>query len=118
VADWPGTLPAAPQLRGFEEQPANTLIRTEMDVGPAKVRRRITAGVRPHKMLFHMDAAQLEIFDQFYTDVLGDGALPFNFTHPRTGETKSFRIVSPPTYTTEEPDEVWFVSIEMEQMPA
>lgn len=120
---WPGTLPPVPQLRGYEEQSPLNVIRTDMEVGPAKVRRRSTAAVRKHKMLFHMTQAQVELFDQFLGVVLGDGALSFDYVHPRTGDAVKFRIIPPATYTPEKTSAadaagVWFVTLEMEQLPA
>ncbi len=45
MATWPATLPA-PALSSLRETPPDNLIRTQMDKGPAKVRRRTTANVR------------------------------------------------------------------------
>jgi hypothetical protein len=120
---WPTTLPAVPQVRGYEEQTPVNVIRTEMEVGPAKVRRRMTAAVRKHKMVFHMTQDQVEIFDQFLAVVLADGALAFDYTQPRTGDTVRFRIIPPATYTTEkvktgaEGEGVWWVTLDLEQLP-
>jgi len=42
---WPPSLPQSPLGDSFAEQPPNLIVRSPMDVGPAKVRRRSTAGV-------------------------------------------------------------------------
>jgi hypothetical protein len=123
MASWPGTLPPVPQIRGYEEKTPANVIRTEMEVGPAKVRRRTTGGIRPHKMLFNMTQAQVELFDEFLGAVLADGALAFDYAHPRTGTTVRFRIIPPVTYTLERPATggdagVWWVSLDMEQLPS
>jgi hypothetical protein len=120
---WPSTLPPVPQVRGYEEQSPNNLIRTDMDVGPAKARRRTTAAVRKHKMLFQMSQAQIELFDEFLSAILGDGALSFDYAHPRTGVTVKFRIIPPAVYTLDKPATggdagVWWVTLDMEQLPA
>ena len=44
-AVWPPSLPQGPRLEDLEETPPTLAIRTGMDVGPAKVRRRAVAGV-------------------------------------------------------------------------
>ncbi len=43
---WPPSLPQRPLAQGFSEQAPDTLIRTQMEAGPPKVRRRFTAGIR------------------------------------------------------------------------
>lgn len=98
MAEWPETLPLKPLVNGYEESPPDVLLRTEMDTGEAKVRRRNTAGVRPFSAQFHMKSAQVTILDNFFTATLGHGALRFDFTHPRTGATVSIRFRSPPKY--------------------
>ncbi|QLH37711.1 MAG: hypothetical protein HWD60_00095 [Defluviicoccus sp.] len=43
-AVWPSSLPQKPLVDGFSETAPNLVVRSPMDVGPAKVRRRATAG--------------------------------------------------------------------------
>ena len=45
MTSWPATLPVSPLLDGFIETVPETIIRTDMDQGPAKTRQRTTAGV-------------------------------------------------------------------------
>ena len=42
--DWPATLPQEILAEGYEEGLPDVLVRTKMDAGPDKVRRRATAG--------------------------------------------------------------------------
>ncbi|MBU6475063.1 MAG: hypothetical protein KGL10_09665 [Alphaproteobacteria bacterium] len=96
---WPSTLPAAPLAKNFQEIAPATVIRTDMDTGPAKVRQRTTAGVGELQATYFLSAAQTETLDDFYATTLAGGALGFDYTHPRTGALLTCRFVSPPEYT-------------------
>lgn len=101
MPSWPQSLPPAPLLDGFVETVPETIIRTAMDQGPAKVRQRSSAGVRVFQMSFLLTKVQTAVFDNFYLNTLNGGALMFDFTHPRTGETLALRITKPPEYTAQ-----------------
>jgi len=97
-------------------------IRTSMDVGPAKVRRRLTANVEPLSVQFNLTGTQLALLREFYTDSTLGGALPFDFKDPETGTTQTFRFTAAPKYSGKSPRSggagLWSVSIELERMPA
>ena len=97
-ATWPSDLPDVPLVRGYEESPPDLALRTEMDTGPDKTRRRTTAGPREFAVQFRLTPAQLTTLDTFFVDTLKSGTLRFDFTHPRTGNTFEFRFVGPPSY--------------------
>jgi hypothetical protein len=90
---WPSSLPDAPLQQGYQEQVPNTLVRTEMDKGPAKVRRRSTAGTRAFTVNLLLTEAQVVTLDSFIDQDLDGGALRFDWTHPRTGAAVQFRLV-------------------------
>lgn len=113
---WPGTLPSAVLLDGYEERPPELTIRTQMDAGPAKVRRRMTDSVRPLKCAVVCTAAQVTIFDDFFTTTLSGGASAFNMTHPRTGSTVEMRFVSIPKYRSMDIN-LWEISMDLEELP-
>lgn len=95
---WPSTLPQAPLLSGFRETPPDNLLRTEMDVGPAKTRRRTTSSPRPVEWPCLMSLAQVNTFEAFYKNTIRGGALRFNITHPRTGASVEARITEVEAY--------------------
>jgi len=95
---WPTSLPDKPLKQGFEESPPNTRVRTEMGVGPAKMRRRATAGVRVFKVNFLLTETQVQTLDDFVMSTLGGGLARFDWTHPRTGASAEFRFRELPTY--------------------
>lgn len=115
MAMWPATLPA-PSINSFQETPPDNLIRSNMDKGPAKVRRRTTANVRPIQFTLMLTEAQVAILDTFFNTTVFGGAEEFDYTHPRTGDAVSARFVSPPQYMEKE-GVVYGASISLEIMP-
>ena len=97
---WPSSLPQKPEQQGFLESPPDLTLATDMDVGPAKLRRRFTAGVRVFDFNVLLDNTQVDTLDSFYlTDVAG-GALSFDLPDPRASSgTISVRFIGPPQYS-------------------
>ncbi len=94
---WPATLPK-PLMAGFKETQAQNSIRSDMETGPAKVRRRTTANAGQMEFSLLLTSAQLDTLLGLFEDDLYSGSLAFTFTHPRTAESLSCRFLSPPTY--------------------
>lgn len=82
---WPLSLPQRLSTTGYQESMADNLIRTQMDVGPAKVRRRSSAGPRPLSGSLMMTNSQLETMLSWIKATLLDGSLTFYFPNPRPG---------------------------------
>ena len=121
-AVWPASLPRGPKL-GHKETPPRPIIRTQMDVGPAKVRPRSTADVTKFESVtLYFTRSQVATFDAFYQQTLGFGSLSFEFTHPRTGKIVDARMVNPPEYTAMAPRqaaarEIYKVDLSLEFLP-
>lgn len=77
---WKSTLPKAPQ-KGYSESIGLNIIRSAMDLGPAKMRRRSKS---PDQLdvNYLMTDAQVEILRNFIETDLG-GVRRFNYPHPR-----------------------------------
>ena len=112
---WPQGLPQAPLIGHLERAP-NLVVRTSMDAGPAKVRRRFTAGVRALTVTLILDDTQRMTLDQFFVETLAGGALSFDFRVPSTGQTKRVRIVGPPEYGLITPSK-WRARLDLEVLP-
>jgi hypothetical protein len=96
-AVWPSSLPQFVEIDGYDETLPDALLRTRMDAGPAKQRRRFTAAPRSLAAVTDlMTAAQGATFEAFFETTLQMGALPFDWAHPRTQATKTFRFREPP----------------------
>jgi len=95
MATWPASLPQRPSF--FDESFADTSIRTSMDVGPVKTRKRTSVGSKPGQVTFSgMTSTQVDILETFYKETLGSGTLPYDWLHPRTGLNKSWLFTGPP----------------------
>ena len=114
---WPVGLPQLTAVEGYGEAPPDTALRTNMDAGPAKVRRRSTAGIRPLSVQFDLDAAQVETLDAFYVATLQGGALSFDWVHPRTQAAATLRFVQPPAYRPHGSDAAWRAVVQLEVLP-
>ncbi len=100
MATWPVTIPALSEfLEGtyYEETP-NNVIRTQMDVGPAKTRQRSTCAPRNLGGILYMTAAQVATHDTFFVTTTNHGADSWDATAPRIGGSENFRYLKPPTY--------------------
>ena len=116
MSSWPATLPQYPIMQGYQENPADTIIRTKMDQGPDKVRRRTTANTVNFKVSYIMTDAQVATFDTFYNATISGGADKFTMPHPRTGvSSDNFRISSIPQYASI--NGVYRVSFDLELLP-
>jgi hypothetical protein len=104
---------------GYEEQLADTSLRTQMDAGPAKVRRRFTAGVTTFQVSLPMTTAQVATFETFFSTTIAGGALAFDWVHPRTRAAVSMRIVTPPPpkIRPEAGAKTWTVGFSVEILP-
>lgn len=115
---WPVTLPQSVLVQGYSETPPQLSIRTDMDAGVAKVRRRFTSSIRPIECNTLLTAAQVATLDAFYLSTLEGGALRFEWNHPRTGATVEMRFMEPPQYTPAGGGVTYFnVSLKLEVMP-
>lgn len=81
---WPPSLPSYPQ-KGYTEDKGFNLIKTPMDAGPAKIRKRSR---RPDMLnvSYIMTSAEVVILQDFVENVLL-GTARFGITHPRTNAT-------------------------------
>jgi hypothetical protein len=118
VADvvWDASLPTMPLMDAYDEALAENTIRSQMEGGPAKVRRRFTSGVRKFSVAFRMTDTQAATLDTFYTDDTYSGSVAFELTHPRTGATLDFRFVTAPRITCQSPT-IYTATFELEVLP-
>lgn len=92
---WPSTLQQLLSEANFGYQIADTALRTDMDIGPQKVRRRFTKSVNSLTGSIYLTTDQFTIFYNFYNTTLNGGVLPFEFYHPITKELKDWRFKGP-----------------------
>ncbi len=94
---WPINVPQFAESWNETDQPVT--VRTNMDVGPPKVRRRYTGPIANIKVQFvglHQDWVNLKAF--FDVDLQG-GVLFHTFYNPILGMNQDFRFITPPALT-------------------
>jgi hypothetical protein len=136
---WPASLPQFVLTRNYKESPPDLVIRTKMDAGPAKVRRRFTAGVRPIEAMLVLNGDQLAVLDDFYLTACQGGALSFTWTYQRewqdtdmtpdtdtlidtdilqpAWQTATMRFVKPPVYADVGDGQNYECTLNLEIMP-
>lgn len=115
VPVWPTTLPTELLQRGYNQSAADVLLRSELDTGPAKVRRRYTAGVQPVTGNTVLSESQLGTLRTFYDTTLLGGSLRFSWKDPVSLVAKEFRFTSPIKWII---NSGWYdVSLELEMLP-
>jgi hypothetical protein len=83
VNQWPASLPQYLLTRSYKETAPDLVIRTKMDAGPAKVRRRFTSGVRQIEGLLVLAQDQVATLDNFFLNDCQGGAVSFLWTYQR-----------------------------------
>jgi len=115
MSTWPVTLPQTFDQSSYSEDFPEMVIRTKMDTGPDKIRKRFTAAPYNLSGSMKLTSAQTSTLDAFYYTTINAGADSFLFTHPRTLATIICRFLSPPKYRALQYK--FEVSIALEVMP-
>ena len=115
VATLPSGLPDELLQSGYSQSSPDTALKTEMEVGPAKIRRRSTAQVYPVKGTLKLTESELGTLRTFYETTLLGGTLRFSHKDPVTLAAKEFRFTSPPGWTMS--NGFYVVQLEFEVLP-
>lgn len=90
---WPPSLPAYVLQSGYGEDFQDQNLRTPMDGGAVKTRRRFSGRFDLINVRLIMSAAQVATFETFYFTTLMGGSLVFDWVHPRTQAAKTLQII-------------------------
>lgn len=115
MANFPAACAAKIQREGYKETPPDTSIRSSMDTGPDKVRRRSSAGTRNIAFQMFLSDEELDILDDFYVNDAKECSVPFDFISLRSGSTVSCRFTAAPDYDRDGP--YWRVNASLEILP-
>ena len=96
---WPVSLQQIVNSDGFAFSYGETAIRTSMDIGPAKVRRRFTKPIDTLRVTINLTTSEQEDLYFFYNTDLNGGVTTFELDHPITGDLTVFRFTSAPQVT-------------------
>ncbi len=113
---WPQTLPQVIRLEGLSGKKKSNVVRTQMDAGPQKARRRYTASTKEFIGSVVLTEAQREYLEDWYDNILGSGVLRFVMKDPQTLEPAEFRFLE--EYTEESNDGLWIITMQLEKMNA
>jgi len=96
--NWPAGL--STRITAWSEQTQPTVIRTALENGTVKVRKRFTGGSIIHvQCSTELRIADAELLMQFFNvDCLG-GVNPFWFTNPLTQDVVDYRMMEAPVVT-------------------
>ena len=116
MTSWPTSLPQEVLVQGFQEQPQPQTLRSSMDAGPAKLRRRFSAKIVNYKFQLLLDATQKATLDVFHDATLAGGSLPFDWVDHIGGGARSYRFTKPPSYAASSPT-AFAAQLELESLP-
>jgi hypothetical protein len=94
---WPVSLQDKLNEDSFSFQIGETVLRSDMDVGPVKVRRRMTKSTDLVTCSINVTSGEYSVFKTFYDVTLNGGVTLFTFNHPITGAPQDFRFVGAPS---------------------
>jgi hypothetical protein len=83
---WPVDLPQMVSQDNYQEARGRNTIRTPVDQGRPKARRRFTSSIQTFTVTVYLTADQADIFDDFWENTTAAGSLEFDWVHPRTQE--------------------------------
>lgn len=113
---WPEFMPT-PNQQNYSETPQNQILRSEMETGPAKTRRRFTAASRTIPVQYEIPKGRVPDFEAFFDQDIAAGALSFSWPHPRTGQTVMAKILPPYRLVPLSGGEWWQLSLTIEVQP-
>lgn len=96
---WPDSLQQNVNADSFTFTPGETVLRSDVDVGPAKVRRRTTRSVDTMQATINLPLNLFSVLDQFYRTDVNGGASAFQFVHPISRLPVTVRFTKAPVYT-------------------
>jgi len=99
MATWPATLQQKVESTQFELVFGDTRIKSDVDVGLAKVRSRYTDGVDQYRGSIILDSSEYADLKTFYKTTLNNGTDFFDWVDPIDSSAASFRFITPPRIT-------------------
>lgn len=94
---WPAGLQQKLNVAEFSFKIGNTTVKSDNDVGPAKVRRRSTKSIDIFSCSINLDYDEYQDFYDFFNVDINGGATEFIFNHPFTGDPTYFRMIDEPS---------------------
>jgi hypothetical protein len=93
--DWPAALQECLNESNFSFNKGDSALRSDMDVGPSKVRNRYTTSIDEVQGSINVTTSEYTTFDNFFKNTLANGTKQFYFNHPITQVQTVFRFTGP-----------------------
>lgn len=121
MATWPTSLPQS-VFMDFVATRQSGMIRTSMDDGPAKQRKRFSAVSKMFKCNMILNGTQYSTFESFFESDLDFGATSFTWINPITDASATLRFtdVFTPSQLTPDADpaaRLYQISMPLEVLP-
>lgn len=115
--NFPASLPGM-SMKNYSFTPVNNVIRTEMESGPARTRRKYISVPTDVTVQWRFSRAELQTFQNFYRTDIYDGAGWFNIkiVDGRGEGTYKARFKGPYKAMTEAREHLWLVDATLEVM--
>lgn len=97
---WPAALPSDILSSGFKQQAKSNTIRSTVEAGLDKIRRRYTTPIVDSTVTMVMTFAQHDTLETFFNTTLQGGVLSFGFTDPITSTLSEYRFLIEPSYSS------------------
>lgn len=97
---WPTTLPDYLLQDAYSDAFPDNILRTQMEVGPAKLRRRSTSTPRKFDGSVWLTSSQHGDLSTFYITTTLGGTLRFSWKDPVSRAVAEFRFAAVPSWTT------------------
>lgn len=95
---WPSTLPQTfSGSNTYQETPQNVVLRSTMDLGITKVRRRQTRSESKVSGVLILNELQTSQFSIFFSETLKGGSIPFSGHLTREGVTQNYIFAEEPS---------------------
>ena len=95
---WPPTIDKKVLQSGFSQQATPNTIRSKVEAGVDKLRRRYTIPILKVTASMFLNFTQYEALELFYDTTLQGGVLSFGFPDPATDVEHEYRFLAPPSY--------------------
>lgn len=105
-----------PLRASFSVSQKSNTIRSKVDIGEAKVRRRYTHPIFEETWSLTLNEAQLDIFNIWFNDDLASGVNRFYYSPDATAE-KAYRIIDMPVYNPYGTCNSYVVKFKVEKLP-
>lgn len=115
MTDWPTDIPAELEMDGYQEPFSDGSLKTNMDAGPPKRRRRFSAQVKEISGNLILTGSEVTLLETFYYDTVKQ-VERFNFIHPRKGTIIEVIFNGAPSVSAIGPD-LFRVGLKFEVQP-